>query len=296
MTYDILQMMILIPKKIQLIVEKEIGHINDQASVIVGDSCQAAKITVGKTNYFIKWAEKFYPGMFKAEARGLELIERTETLKVPEVVLMEDTFLVLEYLELSQEEGVKSHSFKKLGKQLAQLHRNTSPLFGLANDNYLGTLPQDNKAHGNWTDFFWGQRIKPQMEIARRRDQLSVELEELLEKLYVKLPNMLPDRVEASLIHGDLWKGNVGFLTSGEPVVFDPAASCSHREMDLAMTELFGGLPQEFYDAYNAEWPLESGYKNRKQLYQLYPLLAHFNLFGGVYEQQVLQTIAIYTS
>ena len=165
-----------------------------------------------------------------------------------------------------------------MGRMLAKLHRVTGPRFGWHRDNWIGLSPQQNGWCDDWAEFFWERRIRPQAE----RAGLQVSRGGLLEN----------HKPQPSLLHGDLWSGNAGFTAEG-PVIFDPAVYYGDREADLAMTELFGGFPREFYDAYRKEWPVDDGYEKRKPLYNLYHLLNHLNLFGGGYLGQVKETLRL---
>jgi len=164
---------------------------------------------------------------------------------------------------------------------LAQLHRATGPRFGWERDNFIGPTPQHNGWSDDWRDFFLEKRLKPQFELARTNG-FSLEMPSLS-----LLDNHRP---QPSLLHGDLWSGNAGF-SNGQPVIFDPSVYYGDREADLAMTELFGGFPDEFYSAYRKEFPVEGGYEKRKHLYNLYHLLNHLNIFGGGYLAQVQSTL-----
>jgi fructosamine-3-kinase len=159
---------------------------------------------------------------------------------------------------------------------LAKLHRVTGPRFGWHRDNHIGLSPQQNSWCDDWATFFWERRIRPQAE----RAGLQIKRTKLLEN----------HKPQPSLLHGDLWSGNVGFTAEG-PVIFDPAVYYGDREADLAMTELFGGFPDEFYRAYDEAFPLEEGYEQRKHLYNLYHLLNHLNIFGEGYRGQVETTL-----
>jgi protein-ribulosamine 3-kinase len=183
-------------------------------------------------------------------------------------------YLLLEYLDL-QGNG----DFAALGRMLATLHRKTATRFGWQRDNYIGATPQANGWCDDWAEFWRERRLRPQFE----RAGLKLEFAEKL------LENHRP---QPSLLHGDLWNGNVGFTPEG-PVIFDPAVYYGDREADLAMTELFGGFPREFYQAYRQAWPLPPGYEKRKHLYNLYHLLNHLNLFGGGYLGQVNATLRL---
>jgi protein-ribulosamine 3-kinase len=182
-------------------------------------------------------------------------------------------FILLERLDLA-----RSGDWRAMGRALAALHRQTGPRFGWRRDNYIGLAPQANNWNDDWADFFIECRLYPQARKAR------IDLPEKAVRALLK-----NHRPAASLLHGDLWSGNAGFIAEG-PVVFDPAVYYGDREADLAMTELFGGFPREFYEGYG---PLEPGYERRKHLYNLYHLLNHLNLFGGGYRAQVEATLSL---
>jgi len=190
-----------------------------------------------------------------------------------------EAYLLLEFLELKGQ-----GDFAMLGRMLAEAHRKAGPRFGWARDNYIGATPQQNGWMDDWADFWRERRLKPQHELARRNgvDLGKVELDTVLRG----------HKPQPSLVHGDLWSGNAGFTAEG-PVVFDPAVYYGDREVDLAMTELFGGFPREFYRAYNEAFPLDAGYETRKHLYNLYHLLNHLNLFGSGYLAQVEATLSL---
>ena len=171
----------------------------------------------------------------------------------------------------------RSGDWSALGVMLAELHRNAGQRFGWHRDNYIGATPQQNGWCDDWAEFWRERRLRPQFERAGLKS-------EFFEKL---LQNHHP---QPSLLHGDLWNGNVGFTAEG-PVIFDPAVYYGDREADLAMTELFGGFPPEFYASYKENYPLEAGYESRKHLYNLYHLLNHLNIFGGGYLGQVQATL-----
>ncbi len=167
---------------------------------------------------------------------------------------------------------------------IAALHRSQGPRYGWASDNFIGLGTQQNGWCDDWVEFWRSRRIAPQLALAGKNgfELGDVPIEELLRG----------HRPRPSLLHGDLWRGNAGF-SRGEPVIFDPAVYYGDRECDLAMTELFGGFPAEFYSSYDAELPLDAGYARRKPLYNLYHLLNHLNLFGGSYLEQVEATLGL---
>ena len=195
-------------------------------------------------------------------------------VRVPRVLDHGADFILLEELDL-QRDG----DWAALGRMLARLHRQTGPRYGWHRDNFIGRSPQANGWCDDWSEFWWTRRLQPQLQRAG------------LDAGFLK--DVLKDhRPAPSLLHGDLWSGNAGFIDAG-PVIFDPAVYYGDRETDLAMTELFGGFAREFYRAYHQELPLDDGYLWRKHLYNLYHLLNHLNLFGGGYRAQVEATLGL---
>jgi protein-ribulosamine 3-kinase len=237
--------------------------------------------------YFLKWNDAAsYPGMFEAEKSGLDLLRSAGAIQIPVVIATSvagpGSFLLMEWIE----PGIRKKSFwSDFGKSLARLHRVTAEKFGLGNDNYIGSLPQSNSRHTSWTDFFIRERIEPQMKRAVDSGKTNGPISQLA-NLYKRLPEIIPDE-KPSLIHGDLWNGNFLVAADGAACLIDPAVYYGHREMDLAMSRLFGGFDSEFYRGYQEEFPLEKGFDSRIDIHNLYPLLVHVNLFGGGYVQQV---------
>ena len=222
--------------------------------------------------------------MFEAEADGLRELAEAGAIRVPLPLASGvgggQAFLVLEWLEL----GGRGRP-ELLGQQLATLHRHGRAEFGWWRDNHIGATPQHNSPLPDWIDFYRRRRLLPQLE--RARDNAAPRrLAQQGERLLARLEGFFPGyRPTPSLLHGDLWGGNHGYA-DGVPVLFDPAVYYGDREADLAMSELFGGYPAAFYAAYRQAWPLDPGYPARKQLYNLYHVLNHFNLFGGGYAAQ----------
>ncbi|MBL0095907.1 MAG: fructosamine kinase family protein [Bacteroidetes bacterium] len=235
-----------------------------------------------------------YPGMFKGEAAGLQLIMDTKSVSVPGIVavtaLKQHQVLILEYIEPAPR--IK-HFYSHFGEQLAAMHRHTSETFGLSFNNYIGSLPQNNKQEKSLYDFFIQHRIEPQLRLAVRKELLNDRDEKDFEDLFKKLEHLLPDE-HPSLIHGDLWNGNYITGNDGKAWLIDPAVSYSSREADIAMTKLFGGFEPEFYSAYHEVFPLIDGWEQRLDLWNLYPLLVHVNLFGGHYVQEVRSIVKNY--
>ena len=195
-------------------------------------------------------------------------------------------FLVLEYLEMRA-----SGDYVALGRAIAQVHSARGEFFGWRRDNYIGITPQTNRRSNSWSDFWRDARLRPQLELGRKNG-FGASLLKKGERLLEAAPRLLSGHAPPpSLLHGDLWSGNAGFVENGAPVLFDPAVYWGDREADLAMTELFGGFPPDFYSAYSEIAPLDGGYAMRKTLYNLYHVLNHANLFGGSYAAQAERMI-----
>lgn len=257
-----------------------------------GDINEARLLYTDSGRYFLKMND--HPAaldMFEAEAAGLRLIQAEKTIRTPAVVGYNQSghkaFLLLEYIE----SGHRSAGFwQDFGRQLAQLHHRPQPHFGLHRDNYIGSLPQPNPILEDWPAFYRQARLEPQLDLAKKHNRLQTTDFQQFDQLLRKLPDLLPNE-PPSLIHGDLWSGNFLADAKGEPVLIDPAAGYAHREMDIAMSKLFGGFAPGFYEAYDAAYPLLTGWQERVPLYQLYYLLVHVNLFGGGYVQSVRQVL-----
>jgi len=244
-----------------------------------GDINEAYRATLDDGRVvFIKQHAHPPAGMFAAEAAGLEWL-REGPLRVPRVLEVAGDHLVLEWLDL-----VGRPDPRALGAGLAQLHRLGAPSFGLARDNFLATLPQDNTAEPDWPTFYVERRLRPLCTRAR------LGLDHQLDALRARPERFGPAEPPARL-HGDLWWGNVA-ATAGEPVILDPAVYGGHREIDLAMLALFGGLPDALVRAYDEVLPLAEGWRDRIALHQLYPLAAHACLFGGGYGSQVRASLS----
>jgi fructosamine-3-kinase len=246
-----------------------------------------------RTDYLLKLNRASLIEMFEAEAAGLSELAKTQTIKVPAPICWgiadEHSYLVLEYLDLTT--TANSQNWAEMGSNLAAMHRFRQidgAKFGWQINNTIGSTPQINTWESDWATFFANHRIGYQLQIARQKGGYFPKAAELLQAI----PRILADyRPQPSLVHGDLWSGNASFTTAGIPVIFDPATYWGDREVDLAMTELFGGFPADFYQGYEHVYPLVPGYAKRKDLYNLYHILNHYNLFGGSYRSQVNSTI-----
>ncbi|MEQ9370407.1 MAG: fructosamine kinase family protein [Coleofasciculus chthonoplastes F3-SA18-01] len=258
------------------------GCIN-QGCALIGDD----------TTYFVKTNQASQVSMFEAEALGLKQMLDTHAIRVPQPIVYgvagNSAYIVLEWLEFG---SGNSESWVEMGHQLAAMHQAIPPQgkdgrFGWNQNNTIGSTPQINDWMDDWAEFFAEHRLGYQFKLARRRGGHFPGQDKLL----AKVPELLAHQPKPSLIHGDLWGGNAAVTTSGEPVLLDPATYVGDREADIAMTELFGGFPAAFYRGYNQVWQLDSGYEQRKTLYNLYHIINHFNLFGGGYGSQANRMI-----
>lgn len=252
----------------------------------VGGGCinTAYIIDDGERSFFVKLNRSDGLAMFEAEQAGLQEMADSNSIRVPVPVCSgiagNNAYLVMESLSFS---GRQDQT--KLGQQLAAMHRQQAEQFGWHRDNTIGSTPQVNSWMTDWLEFYKTNRIQFQLDLAARRG-IGSSLLNKGEKLLADMDKFFSSyQPVPSLLHGDLWSGNVSAM-NGEPVIYDPAVYYGDREADIAMTELFGGFSQEFYNAYNQAWTMDSGYKIRKTLYNLYHILNHFNLFGGGYASQ----------
>ena len=283
----------MIPQYISNIIEQSLNSpVDTVRSVHGGDINQAAKLTIADGRvFFVKWNAQSPDSMFETESKGLQLLASAGTaLQVPKVFIQDEGFLVLEWID---EGTAKQNTAYNFGVELAKLHKNSTKYFGLDHNNFIGKLHQSNSAHSNWADFFAIERIEPQIKMGVESGTLTRSLLNDVQKLYAKLGAIFPNEPPA-LLHGDLWSGNYMFTKSGGTSIYDPAAYYGHREMDLAMTQLFGGFPSDFYEGYNDQYPMQPGFDDRVTICNLYPILVHANLFGGSYSRQAENIIQRY--
>ena len=264
--------------------------LTDRQAVSGGCINQSYAIADGSLTYFVKLNHASELPMFEAEMAGLQQIQSTDTIRVPKPfccgIAEANAYLVLEWLQL---ERGNRRSWEVMGQQLAALHQvKLVACFGWQRNNTIGSTPQRNTWTSNWTEFWTDHRLGYQFQLAQRRGGHFPKQEQLLTAIPELLAGHEP---QPSLVHGDLWSGNAAVTQTGEPIIFDPATYVGDREVDLAMTELFGGFPAEFYRGYDQVLPLDNGYQQRKTLYNLYHILNHFNLFGGSYEAQANRII-----
>ena len=229
-----------------------------------------------------------FPGMFKAEANGLQLLRNSQSFRIPEVIAtdhIENTsYLLMVFLP----EGNKTRNFwHHFASNLAKLHQVSQPYFGLDHDNYIGSLPQQNVKWNTASEFYISQRLEPQFKMALQHGFSFKNLD----SFYKNISEEIPDE-PSSLIHGDLWGGNYMVSTQGESILIDPAVAYASREMDIGMMQLFGGFSEEVFVYYNSIFPLKPNWEDRLPLWQLYYLLVHLNLFGSGYLRRVKSVVS----
>jgi fructosamine-3-kinase len=244
----------------------------------------------GPRRWFVKIALPQYAALLESEAEGLAALRETNSVRVPSVVAHGIGWLMLEWLDLRPLDAAAA---AKLGAALAQLHlARAGGAFGWAHDNFIGGTPQLNGWRETWIDFWRERRLGPQLQRAAQNGYRGA-LQRDGERLMVALEDLMAHhRVRPALLHGDLWGGNAGALADGTPVVFDPAVYIGDRETDFAMTGLFGGFGPEFHAAYRDACPFDEGFEIRRDLYNLYHLLNHLNLFGSGYLPRCERVIA----
>jgi protein-ribulosamine 3-kinase len=257
------------------------GSINETYRVDIGTKTVFCKLNSGSA----------FPQLFEKEKAGLEIIAKQGIIKTPAVL---DCFeeggtqvLLLEWIAA----GERTAAFwKNFGEQLAALHCCSSVLFGLSEDNYMGSVPQRNHQHKTWAAFFAEERLQPTMQCCFDKGLLTKKHLDQFELLQNRLREIFNEE-KPSLLHGDLWTGNFMCNEASEPVLIDPAVYYGHRSVDLAMTTLFGGFRPAFYEAYEYHFPLPENYEDQWALCNLYPLLIHLYLFGSSYLSQIERTL-----
>ena len=255
-----------------------------------GSISPAVVLQTAEGSFFLKFNKKAPRDMFETEAKGLQVLRQTGAIGIPEVLGVGQDFLLLEFMTSRQE---KADFWADFGQSLAKLHTHTSAQFGLEHDNYIGYLPQYNTQMADGIGFFTEQRLRVQADKALKDGWIESDLHQKFETLYKRLPDLFPAEKPA-LLHGDLWSGNVMSNAEGAVTLIDPAVHYGLREAELAFTRMFGGFNERFYEAYNEVFPLEPGYDERADLYNLYPLLVHVNMFGQSYVGAVRQTLEKY--
>lgn len=266
-------------------------------AVVENEIVASASISGGCINqvYFIEFANseravlkintEAPDGFFEAEANGLRKLASSEAVRVPRVLFVEDSASLL-LIEAMVESDSVARDYSKLGRDLAALHRVTSQKFGLDSDNFIGKLNQTNTVSNSWGEFFYKYRLLAQANVGIEIGWMSKSTLRTLKQAKAEIYTLLDEPEQApSLVHGDLWSGNVLWSDEG-PVLIDPALYYGSREVDIAFTEMFGGFDKDFYLAYQEEFPLSPRYEERREVLNLYHLLTHANMFGGHYIQQ----------
>jgi protein-ribulosamine 3-kinase len=263
-----------------------------------GDINQASFVEMNDgTTCFLKYNAREGQDMFEKEVKGLQILRDANAgFLIPDVLdygFVEGPnvgYLLLEYITT---ETPTDDFHKQFGQQLADLHRISNDHFGLDDNNYIGRLPQSNQFHDDWISFFIEERLEPQLKMAIDEGKLTLSVHNKFKSMYHKLDDLLPQE-SPSLLHGDLWSGNYMCGSDQKTVLIDPAVYYGHREIELAFTQLFGSFNKYFYSTYRESFPLEPGFDERRDIYNLYPLLVHTNLFGGSYGFRVQTIISHY--
>ncbi len=254
----------------------------------IADS-QVIKTESGKKYFIKKYA---LPNIHKAEANGLTELAKPNVIKIPEVIFYDDEILILEFI---QEGRKKNNFFEDFGRQVAKLHKFTAEKFGFYEDNYCGSTPQKNiPMNDDWTEFYFNNRLLLQYKLAEKNNYVTAELKSSFLKLESKIIKIIQTEEKPALLHGDLWGGNYIVDENGNACLIDPAVYYGNREADLAMTKIFGGFDSLFYEAYQKEFPLPDGWQYRENIYKLYHIFNHLNLFGMTYYNQVMELINFY--
>lgn len=259
-----------------------------------GSINEAYYVRTDDNEYFMKYHADAPKDFFKSEAIGLRLIKETNTVSVPNYISYSDqpgdSFLLLEWIEGKPHEETEV----TLGRKLAKLHQTFGRRHGFRNDTYIGLLPQPNELLPNWLEYFRTYRLESQIKQGVEKGVITGERQTKLEKLLERLDEWVPTFVEPSYLHGDFYSGNWIVGPGGEPFLVDPSFFYGDRQFDLAFSELFGGFSEEFYEAYDEVFAIRDDYEDVKPLYQLYYLLAHLNLFGEKYGEQVDEIVDRY--
>ena len=283
-----------IKSKIENILDSQIIGMNSLSGGCISSSYKVN--TKDGNSYFLKYNYSSGSDMFLTEAHGLQELDKPGVITIPKVISFDKEFILLDLIESSSRSKNFSEDF---GRKFAVLHKFNNEKYGFYEDNYIGSNPQlnipDNDEEKNWTKFYFQKRILYQFHLAEKSGNSTSDLRSSISQLENKIDLIVTDNSEKpSLLHGDLWGGNYMVDKNGFACLIDPAVYYGNREADLAMTKLFGGFDSEFYRAYNEEFPLPDGYDYRENIYKLYHVLNHLNLFGSGYYSQAISLIKYY--
>lgn len=283
-----------IKSKIENILGSQITKMNSLSGGCISSSYKVN--TKDGNSYFLKYNYSSGSDMFLTEAHGLQELDKPGVITIPKVISFDKEFILLDLIESSSRSKNFSEDF---GRKFAVLHKFNNEKYGFYEDNYIGSNPQlnipDNDEEKNWTKFYFQKRILYQFHLAEKSGNSTSDLRSSISQLENKIDLIVTDNGEKpSLLHGDLWGGNYMVDKNGFACLIDPAVYYGNREADLAMTKLFGGFDSEFYRAYNEEFPLPDGYDYRENIYKLYHVLNHLNLFGSGYYSQAISLIKYY--
>ncbi|MBO6621848.1 MAG: fructosamine kinase family protein [Balneola sp.] len=284
----------MIPEHIKSVIELRLNDEIISSKIQSGGDINNASIIklTGGESFFLKWNSSAPDHMFEAESKGLRLLADAKTnLIIPDVILTGKNFLLLSLLVPGSGNSDSAYNF---GTELAKLHQHSADAFGLDHDNFIGKLAQSNNPQQNWADFFVSERIEPQIKLGIQSGEFESNLIPIVDTFHKTVQNLFPNE-QPALLHGDLWSGNYMFTKSRVASIYDPAVYYGHREMDIAMTRLFGGFSSDFYDGYKSEYPLADGFEDRIELCNLYPILVHANLFGGGYIHRAKEILRQYS-
>lgn len=276
-----------------------VGRIKSIKRISGGDINEAYYVRTCNHEYFVKLNKQVDLSFFESEAEGLKLIRQTRTIAVPEVyevfsVETADSSIPMLWMEWVH--GPKhADTEKRLGEQLAALHLCEGKGYGYEKDSYIGRLKQKNYQTASWLSYYRNERIGGQLKYGQKLGTISGKREERLMKLIERLDEWVPEKPRCSLLHGDLWSGNWMTGKEGKPYLIDPSVLYGDHEFEIAFTELFGGFSEKFYQAYQSVFPLSNDYEDRREIYQLYYILVHLNMFGESYGSAVDRILSRYT-
>jgi len=254
-----------------------------------GSICSAYTAALGDGRTVFVKTHPGFPDMFQKESRGLRELASAQAVRIPGMIHSDANILILEFLPAATIQNRK-HFFEHFGRSVARLHKRSAPVFGFTEDNYIGSTVQKNLPQtDSWREFYWSHRLLFQFRLAEKNGYGDGHFRSMFIAMEKRIEELIPDDGEPpALLHGDLWNGNYLCLEHDEPAIIDPAVYYGHREADLGMTLLFGGFSDRFYAAYDEEYPLRKGWEQRMEIYKLYHIMNHLNLFGEGYYGQVM--------